>query len=73
MGPSTDAKDRGIWAEELYGDKEFYDDVAGNGFKHAFIVKARELEMKFFRDWGVFAKVPRSEAAANGCKVISTK
>ena len=36
-------------------------------------VKARELEMKFTRDRGIYTKVQRSEAAANGCKVISTK
>ena len=68
-----DAEDRGKWAEELYGDKEFYDDVTGKGFNHALTVKARELEMKFMRDRGIYTKVPRSEAAANGCKVISTK
>ena len=29
--------------------------------------------MKFIRDRGIYTKVPRSEAATNGCKVISTK
>ena len=37
-------ENRGIWAEEIYSNKEFYDDVAGKGFNHALTVKARELE-----------------------------
>ena len=36
-------------------------------------MKARELEMKFIRDRGIYTKVPRSEAAEQGCKVITTK
>ena len=27
--------DRGIWADELYGDTDFYDDVTGKGFNHS--------------------------------------
>ena len=29
--------------------------------------------MKCIRERGIYTKVPRSEAAANGCKVISSK
>ena len=65
-------EDRGIWADELYGDKDFYDDVTGKGFDHSLTVKARELEMKFIRDRGIYTKVPRRDAAADGCKVIIT-
>ena len=25
-------EDRGIWTDELYSDKDFYDDVTGKGF-----------------------------------------
>ena len=66
-------EDRGLWAEELHGDKEFYDDVIGKGFNHALTVKARKFDMKFIRDRGIYTKVQRSEAAVNGCKAISTK
>ena len=48
-----EAEERGIWAEELYGDNEFYDDVTGKSLNHALNVKARELEMKFIRDRGI--------------------
>ena len=54
-------EDRGIWAEEFYSDKEFYDDVTGTGFNRTLTVKARELEMKFIRDRGIYTQVMRSE------------
>ena len=68
-----EGEDRRIWADELYGDKDFYDDVTGKGFNHSLAVKAHELEMKFIRDRGIYTKVPRAEAAASGCRVITAK
>ena len=71
-GPHKE-EDRGIWAEELYGDKEFYDDIIGKGYSHALTVKAHELETKVISDRGIYTKIQSSEAAEQGCKVISTK
>ena len=46
--PHADEDTRGIWADELYWDKEFYDDVTSKQLSHELTTKARELEMKFF-------------------------
>ena len=37
-----------VWEEELYGNKDFYDDVTGKDFSHEPTVAARKLEMPFF-------------------------
>ena len=59
-------EERGIWAEELYSNKEFYDDIIGKGFNHALTVKARELEMKFMSVTG--ASTPKSQGARRRSK-----
>jgi hypothetical protein len=53
---------------------EFFDDM--NGFKHLdkeMVINARKLEMAYFKQMGVYVKVPRSKAKQLNCKVITTK
>ena len=70
--PSPHAgEDPGIWAEELYAGREFFDDVTGHSLNHGLAVEARKLEMQFFRKMGVYTKVPRSEATSHGRRVIT--
>ena len=59
--------------DHLHADMEFFDDVTGKTLSHALTAEARKLEMKFFRKMGVYTKVPRSEARANGCRVITAR
>ena len=46
------------------------DDVTGGQLDANLVVKARQLEMEYFRNMQVYEKVPRSWAA--GCKIIKT-
>ena len=46
----------------------FFDDVSGHKLDHAMAKKTRTSEI-----WVSPAKVPRAEAIANGCKVMSTR
>ena len=55
--------------EMLYGDAEFIDDVSNKGLKKDLAIKARLLEMRFFREMKVYTKVKREP----GMKVITTK
>ena len=48
--------------DELYKDFEFIDDVSGRVLDHELAVKARKLEMDFFRKMRVYDKVPRAAA-----------
>ena len=67
----TDEQERARW-EELYWGQEFYDDV--HEFKHLDreqVIKARMLELDFFRKMGVYQKVHKSYE--RGKKVISTR
>ena len=59
--------------DELYQDFEFIDDVSGRVLDHELAVKARKLEMDFFRKMRVYDKVPRAVSTRDGCRVISTK
>ena len=65
------------WEEQLryaalYQDKVFIDDVhIGRLLPHGEIIKARRLEMDFFRKMGVYHKVHKSQA--KGKPVISTR
>ena len=59
--------------DELYQDFEFIDDVSGRVLDHDLAVKARKLEMDFFRKMRVYDKVPRAAATRDGCRVITTK
>ena len=58
--------------DELYQDFEFIDDVSGRVLDHELAVKARKLEMDFFRKMRVYDKVPRDAATRDGCRVTST-
>ena len=55
--------------DELYQDFEFIDDVSGRVLDHELAVKARKLEMDFFRKMRVYDKVPRAVATRDGCRV----
>ena len=58
--------------EQLYEGLEFVDDVHGHQhLDKALVIKARRLEMDFFKKMGVYEKVPRH--MAKGCKIISTR
>ena len=59
--------------DDLYGEYDFVDDTSGRVLDHKLAVEARKLEMEFFRKMKVYDKVPRASAAADGCKVISTR
>ena len=58
---------------ELYAQFEFFDDVKGGRLDWDRVTEARRLEMQYFKDMGVYSKVPREEVRRNGAKVISTK
>ena len=57
--------------EHLYSGKDFYDDVSGKYLDKTLAIKARCLEIEFFRKMGVYTKVPRSQAG--DAKVITTR
>ena len=68
-----DKEDLGKWSE-LYRGICFFDDVYGYmQLDKRQVIAARKLEMGFFRRMGVYTRVPRAEAKAMGCKVITTK
>ena len=47
--------------------------MTGKILNNSLTAEARKLEMKFFSKMCVYTKVPRSEARANGCRVITTR
>ena len=51
--------------------EEFYDDISGALLDSDMVKQARDEELKFVRDFGVYTKVPASEAA--GHPLISTR
>ena len=53
----------------MYEDMEFVDDVSGEPLERGEAIKARRLEMDYFRQKGVYTKVVRRSCM----KVISTK
>ena len=53
----------------LYGDCDFVDDVSGSPLERESVLKARLLEMEFFRKLKVYTKVKRQ----SWMRVISTK
>ena len=63
--------DEGHTEENLYNDFEFVDDVTGGRLDQKLAMKARKLEMDFFRRMKVYTKVSRLSAA--GCKIITTR
>ena len=52
--------------EELYRGFEFYDDVKGGSLDRNEMIKARKLEVAYFKRMGVYTKVPRNEAKGAG-------
>ena len=56
----------------LYGDGYFIDDVKGGRLDKEQVIQARQLEMAFFRDMGVYRKMPRSHLPP-GARTITTK
>ena len=52
---------------------EAYDDVTKGKLDVAEVIKARALEMKYFKDKGVYVKVPREHQRKTGGKIISTR
>ena len=59
--------------ESLYHGLEFSDDMKGGKLNRVKVIEARRLEIAYFKKMGVYTKVPRGEARAAGCKVITTK
>ena len=57
--------------EDMYDEYEFFDDVLNKPLDKEEAIKARRLEIDFFRARKVYEKVPRHLAA--GHKIISTK
>ena len=58
----------------MYEGMDFWDDMNDmRPLNWDMAVKARKLEMDFFRKMGVYKKVPWEEAKKLGCKVITTK
>ena len=58
--------------EALYGSGYFVDDVKGGTLDRSMVIAARKLEMDFFRQMGVYLKMPRSSLPA-GAETITTK
>ena len=56
------------WYKALYKDFEFVDDTTGMPLDRDLAVKARKLEIDFFRSMKVYSKVPRTK----DMKVVST-
>ena len=55
--------------DELYADRDFYDDVSGMPLDKKLATQARNNEIDFFKDRGVYTKVRREPLM----KVITTK
>jgi hypothetical protein len=68
-----DARPHEAEVDNLYDPYEFFDDVTGRSLDESMAMEARALEMKFFKQLNVCEKVPRLRAAADGCKVITTR
>ena len=49
------------------------DDVSGAVLDPEMVKQGREVEMTFFETMGVYGRVPRSEQAETGGKIIGTK
>ena len=55
------------------GVESAYDDVSGAALDPALVRAGRDVEMGFFKDMGVYERVPRMEQVETGGKVIGTK
>ena len=49
------------------------DDVSGAALDPKLVVKARQLEMDYFRKMGVYHKVPRNTMQQHGGRTIGTR
>ena len=68
-----DEREEVAW-REFYEGVKFLDDM--NGMKELDrieVIKARRLEIEYFKKMGVYKKVPRSKVTEMGCKTITTK
>ena len=52
--------------EQIYDQFDFIDDVSGRVLDRDLAIAARKLEMSFFRQKGVYEKVPRTDATMGG-------
>ena len=72
--PSPHEKDEMGWWKDYFNGYDFYDDVDGDKpLPWEEVLKARKLEMDFFRKVGVYTKVHKEMAKKDGCKIISTR
>ena len=55
------------------GGEVAWDDVTEAELRPELVRAARDVEMKFFKDMGVYTRVPRSEQARTGGKIIKTR
>ena len=58
--------------EALYAGGYFTDDVKGGVLDKTEVIKARRLEMDFFKSMGVYRKIPRTQVP-RGQRIITTK
>ena len=59
---------------EFYKDVTFFDDVNdGKELDKQKVIEARRLEMKYFKEMGVYTKVSKAEVQQTGGKIVSTK
>jgi len=73
ISPHDEAEEMERW-RMMYDGYDFFDDM--NEFKkmdREEVIKARRVEMQFFKNMGVYVKVPRETARRHGCKIITTK
>ena len=57
----------------MYEEYDFIDDVSGQLHDHRHAKEARKLEIEFLRRMKVYEKLPRTAAAQDGCKIITTR
>ena len=50
-----------------------WNDVTGKALDPDLVRQARREELEYFKKMKVYSKVPRSEVAKHGCKVITTR
>ena len=55
------------------GVESAYDDISGAALDPALVHAGRAVEMGFFKDMGVYERVPRAEQKETGGKIIGTK
>ena len=72
--PSPHEENEMDWWKDYFNGYDFCDDVNGDKkLPWEEVLKARKLEMDFFKKMGVYSKVPRGMAKKDGCKIISAR